>query len=163
MISKVQLLTRNGKVVKGRRIIVTSEFESNIKNIWIKIQDIETLREICSPKASFIANKNSPIVWRNGESFVFKLFLHKFIPIEKHTINVVKMDEESHKIDTNEYNGTVTIWNHYIEMEEISYSTTKYTNIVDLYAGWLTPFTAWWTLKFYQHRQRKWQKIAREL
>ena len=65
--------------------------------------------------------------------------------------------------DTKEYDNTVVIWNHYIKMEEISQQVTRYTDTVDLYAGCLTSITAWWTLKFYKHRQRKWQKIAKSL
>ena len=48
-------------------------------------------------------------------------------------------------------------------MEEISQQVTRYTDTVDLYAGCLTSIAAWWTLKFYKHRQRKWQKIAKSL
>ena len=59
--------------------------------------------------------------------------------------------------------NTVVIWNHYIKMEEISQQVTRYTDTVDLYAGCLTSIAAWWTLKFYKHRQRKWQKIAKSL
>ena len=54
-------------------------------------------------------------------------------------INVVKMDKASREIDTEEYNDTVIIWNHYIKMEEISQQVTRYTDTVDLYAGCFTP------------------------
>jgi len=47
MIKKICLMTRGGKEVVGRRVVVTSEFEANRENIWCKIQDIDTLREIC--------------------------------------------------------------------------------------------------------------------
>ncbi len=67
------------------------------------------------------------------------------------------MDKASREIDTEEYNDTVIIWNHYIKMEEISQQVTRYTDTVDLYAGCFTPIAAWWTLKFYKHRQCKWQ------
>lgn len=117
MIKKVQLTTREGKKVIGCQIIVTSDFDTNIENIWNKIQDVDTLREICTPKASFISCDDSPLIWEEGRSFVFKLFMHRFIPIGKHTINIVKMDKPSRQITSNEYNQTVTIWNHYIEME----------------------------------------------
>lgn len=50
MIKKICLMTRSGKEVVGRRVVVTSEFEANRENIWCKIQDIDTLREICKPK-----------------------------------------------------------------------------------------------------------------
>ena len=55
MIKKICLVTRRGKRVMGRKVVVTSVFETDIENIWCKIQDIETLREICKPKASFIS------------------------------------------------------------------------------------------------------------
>ena len=42
-------MTRRGKKVMGRKVVVTSVFETDIENIWCKIQDIETLREICDP------------------------------------------------------------------------------------------------------------------
>ena len=41
------------------------------------------------------------------------------------------MDKASREIDTEEYNDTVIIWNHYIKMEEISQQVTRYTDTVD--------------------------------
>ena len=38
MIKKICLMTRGGKEVVGRRVVVTSEFEANRENIWCKIQ-----------------------------------------------------------------------------------------------------------------------------
>lgn len=161
MTEKIQLKTRKGKKVMGRRVTVTSKFGTSIENVWNKIQDVNTLREICKPKASFISCDDSPLIWEEGRSFLFKMYLHKIIPIGKHTINVVKMDKASREIDTNEYNKRVTIWNHYIKMEELTPNQTQYTDIVDLYAGFLTSLAAWWTLRFYRHRQRKWQEITK--
>lgn len=163
MIQKIKLTTRKGKTVVGCRVIVTSDFHSNIENIWCKIQDIDTLREICKPKASFISCDNAPMRWEEGNSFAFKMFLHGFLPVGKHTINVIKMDKVSREIETEEYNKTVIIWNHSIKMEEISQHITRYTDIVDLYAGSLTSIVAWWTVKFYKHRQRKWENIVKSL
>lgn len=145
----------------GRRVTVTSKFGTSIENVWNKIQDVDTLREICKPKASFISCDDSPLIWEEGRSFLFKMYLHKIIPVGKHTINVVKMDKASREIDTNEYNKRVTIWNHYIKMEELAPNQTQYKDIVDLYAGFLTSLAAWWTLRFYRHRQRKWQEITK--
>lgn len=114
MIKKICLVTWRGKRVIGRKVVVTSVFETGIENIWCKIQDIETLREICKPKASFISYGNIPPVWKEGETFYFKMFLHRFIPIGKHAINIIKIDKEAREIVSNEYNKRVTIWNHYI-------------------------------------------------
>lgn len=51
------------------------------------------------------------------------------------------------------------IWNHYIQMEKIAENVTRYTDSIELHAGYLTQFAAWWALKFYKHRQKKWQEI----
>ena len=72
MSQKVKLTTREGKKDMGCRVTVTSNFHSSIENIWNKIQDVDTLREICKPKASFISCDNSPMLWKDGKSFVFK-------------------------------------------------------------------------------------------
>jgi len=162
MIKKIEL-THKGKKVTGRQIVVTSEFETNIENIWCKIQDVDSLREICNPRASFVFCDDSLLVWEEGKSFLLKVYLHKIIPLGKHTLNMIKIDKKSREIVSNEHNKAVQIWNHYIKMEDIHGSTTRYTDVVDLYAGFLTPVIAWWSLKFYKHRQRKWQKIARTL
>ena len=46
MIQKVKLTTREGKKVMGYRVTVTSDFHSNIENIWDKIQDVNTERDL---------------------------------------------------------------------------------------------------------------------
>ena len=137
MIKKICLTTRDGKRVVGCKIVVTSVFETDIENIWCKIQDIDTLREICKPKASFISYDDVPSVWKEGETFCFKLFLHRFIPIGKHTISIIKIDKKSREIVSNEYNKRVTIWNHYIQMEKIAENVTRYTDSIELHAGYL--------------------------
>ncbi|EXZ60717.1 hypothetical protein M107_5136 [Bacteroides fragilis str. 3725 D9(v)] len=44
-------------------------------------------------------------------------------------------------------------------MEKIAENVTRYTDSIELHAGYLTQFAAWWALKFYKHRQKKWQEI----
>lgn len=72
MIKKICLMTRGGKEVVGRRVVVTSEFEANRENIWCKIQDIDTLREICKPKASFISYDNTSFTGKKENLFALK-------------------------------------------------------------------------------------------
>ena len=72
------------------------------------------------------------------------------------------MDSVSGEINSQEFNDTVTIWNHYIKMENIGGGQVKYTDTVDLFAGKLTTLIALWSLRFYKHRQHKWIKILSE-
>jgi hypothetical protein len=54
----------------------------------------------------------------------------------------------------------VPVWDHFIKMERGDGDTTSYVDVVDLYAGCLTPLVAWWSERFYRHRQRRWQSIV---
>ncbi len=39
---------------------------------------------------------------------------------------------------------------------------TKYTDQVEIQAGWKTPFIWLWANAFYTHRQRKWFRLLKE-
>ena len=72
MIKKICLMTRGGKEVVGRRVVVTSEFEANRENIWYKIQDIDTLREICKPKPVLYLMIILLLLGKKGNLFALK-------------------------------------------------------------------------------------------
>lgn len=74
MIKKICLVTRRGKKVMGRKVVVTSVFETDIENIWCKIQDIETLREICKPKASLYLMAIFLLFGKRGKHFILRCF-----------------------------------------------------------------------------------------
>jgi len=162
MIQRI-ILNYKGKQVNGLRIKVVSVFPVNIQKIWNKIQDVETLRYIAEPRAQFEPIDDIPSQWKEGDSYNFRMCLYRFIPIGRHTIHVVSIDKQDGRLYTNEYNRTVKIWNHLITMEDTTGSVTRYTDMVDIYAGIFTSLVAWWSIKFYKHRQRKWQKIAKTL
>ena len=63
------------------------------------------------------------------------------------------------RISTEERNKLVPLWNHRIYLEAIDQKTTRYTDEVEIGAGWKTLFVALWAKMFYAHRQRKWQKL----
>ena len=156
-------LNYKGKTVNGIRITVSSQFPTNIDKVWNKIQDIETLRYIAKPKVKFNLIGVLPSQWKAGDIYHFKTWMHGFIPIGKHTIKVISIERDKGKIYTNEHNRIISIWNHLIIMQDINNSETDYTDIVDIYAGILTPFIAWWSIKYYKHRQKKWRSLSKNL
>lgn len=154
-------LDYKGIKVKGIRISVKTELPAHMDKIWHKIQDVETLRYITKPKLYFFPLEDLPPQWNNGDTYVFKTWMHGFIPIGKHTIQVMYINKEKREIYTNENNVTVKIWNHFIKMRKITEEKTYYEDTVDIYAGFLTRFIAWWSIKFYQHRQKKWLTLLK--
>ena len=136
----------------------SSVFPASKQEIFEKLQKLKTLQHIAYPYATFTPTDGSTeLIWKENTAskFYFKLF--SFIPFGVHTINVVKFDIE--EIYTKESNIHVPIWNHKITLEEINENSTKYTDIVEIEAGWKTIFVYLWANCFYAHRQRKWKQL----
>ena len=82
------------------------------------------------------------------------------IPFGTHTIHIVRFDPEGGS--SREGNEYVPVWNHDITMTPTDSSHTKYTDQVEIRAGWKTPFIWLWANIFYAHRQRKWIRLLKE-
>jgi hypothetical protein len=136
-------------------IKVTSIFPAGRETVFRKLQEIETLRYICSPLATFTPLDDN-VKWQAGATFRFDLTACG-IDFGVHTINVKRFDIG--KILTHEHNKNVPVWNHIITLEKYGKSRTKYTDIVEVRAGWKTPFIWIWANLFYRHRQRKWREL----
>jgi len=156
MIEKVKIKNKSGKMVTGRRITVTSCFPSDLDTVWNEIMKFDTLRYICRPKARFISLEKKSFQWNEDTVYRFRLYAYGFIPMGVHTIRVKNFNQDAGEIITHEYNKIVTVWNHSIKMNPVSKGQTEYTDIVDLYAGFLSSLFAWWTERFYKHRQLRW-------
>jgi hypothetical protein len=136
-------------------LCVTSIFPADRETVFQKLQEIETLRYICSPLATFTPLDDS-LKWQAGTVFRFDLTACG-INFGIHTINVKRFDID--KILTHEHNKNVPAWNHIITLEKHGKNSTKYTDIVEVRAGWKTLFIWIWANIFYRHRQRKWREL----
>jgi hypothetical protein len=117
-------------------IRVTSIFLADREKVFERLQEIETLRYICSPLAIFTPLEESQ-KWQAGAVFRFDLTACG-IKFGVHTIKVKKFDID--KILTHEHNKNVPVWNHIITLEKHGKNQTKYTDIVEVRAGlkWLS-------------------------
>ena len=135
----------------------SSIFPAPREEVYLRLQLLETLQYIAAPYATFTpVEKNTDFSWREGavSSYHFKLF--GFIPFGIHTIRIEKFDQNG--IQSREYNKHVPVWDHLIILKD-SGDQTKYTDEVEIHAGWKTVFIWLWAKAFYTHRQRKWIRL----
>ncbi len=138
----------------------TSVFPAEKDMIFNRLTRLETLRYIAYPYASFEpVNCGENLIWKEGGSFEFSFRLFGFIPLGIHRINVIDFDMEK-GIYTREINSHVPVWNHRIYLIQTD-KGVNYTDEIEIYAGWKTPFVALWAKMFYAHRQRKWMKLLK--
>ena len=149
-----------GGKVKRRTITKTSLFPAAKEEVFEKLKTLGTLQYVAAPLASFSAlDGGTDLIWRKGEDFAFRLKLFGFLPLGIHTIHVVEFDAATCQILTHESNQHVPIWNHRILLEPIQPGVTRYTDDVEIDAGWKTPIVCAWAKCFYVHRQKRWRKL----
>ncbi len=148
--------------MKTKTIAVTTLLPAEKSKVFRRLQKLETLQHVAAPYAKFISlDSNQDIEWKEGSTFHFHFYLFGIIPFGVHTIHVLYSGEET-GIGTEEHNKHVPIWNHRIYLESIDQEITRYTDEVEISAGWKTPLVALWAKAFYSHRQRKWRKLLSE-
>ena len=114
------------------------------------------------------ARRGEEQLFRQGEE-IFSLLQHfstlrlfGWIPLGDHVIHVLELDEKRHRIRTRESNPVVPVWNHRIDLVRVDAHRTRYTDHVEIGAGWKTFFVWVWAQAFYAHRQRRWIRLLAE-
>lgn len=142
-----------------RTVLRTSVFPAARREVFERLQRLETLQQIAWPFATFtpVDGGGSPR-WTAGQTSAYRLRLFGMIPFGTHRIHVIRFDEME-GISTREGNEHVPIWNHEIILRERGDGQCLYTDRVEIGAGWKTPFIYAWACLFYAHRQRKWIRL----
>lgn len=144
----------------SQTVIKSSVFISDTVRIWEKLQRLTTLQYIAAPYAAFAPeDKCANPVWKSGETYRFRLKLFGVIPLGVHTIQVLTLDRNKFEIITSEGNPFVPVWNHTIELKKIDERRTRYTDEIEIDAGWKTPIVCLWAKMFYAHRQKRWADL----
>lgn len=146
--------------MEARTLVRSSVFPAACDAVWERLRHLETLRFVAFPFAVFRpADGAGDFVWREGESFSLRLALFGLVPLGTHRITVELFDKASLSVCTREKNALVPVWNHRIRLEPLGGARTRYTDEVEIGAGWRTAAVFLWARAFYAHRQRKWLRL----
>ena len=124
----------------------SSVFPASRDAVFEKLQRLETLQAIAKPYASFEPVGKLEPVWTVGGTSAYRFWLFGVIPFGTHTIHIVRFDPEG--VSSREGNEHVPVWNHDITMIPLDDHHTKYTDRVEIRAGWKTPFVWLWANAF---------------
>ena len=138
----------------------TSVFPADIDTVFQKLQRFETLQYIVRPFAAFEPESNGEHVWTVGSASSYRIRLFGLIPFGTHRIHIKRFDQTG--ISSREGNEHVPVWNHDITMEPVDEDHTRYSDRVEIKAGWKTVLIWLWANVFYAHRQRKWIRLLKE-
>ena len=137
----------------------TSVFPASKKTVFSKLQQLETLQYIAKPYATFEPVGVVSNLWTVGSTSSYRLRLFGIIPFGTHTIRIVRFGPDG--VSSQEGNEHVPVWNHDIRLDAADSDHTRYTDRVEIKAGWKTFFVWLWANAFYAHRQRRWIRMLK--
>ncbi|PID75702.1 MAG: hypothetical protein CSB23_01695 [Deltaproteobacteria bacterium] len=139
---------------------VATRLKTDENAIWNELQNVSSLRYVAAPILIFRAEKDGliPKRWACGVEYRFRLFFFGIIPIGKHVIQLVELNEERKRIRSNEHSWILRLWIHTIRLHKIDHCSVEYVDEIELDAGILTVPVYLFALFFYRYRQYRWRK-----
>jgi len=89
-----------------------------------------------------------------GQKADVKIKRWGWFPMGRWSMEVVRLDTENHILESREHGGVVRLYKHRIELVETGVSTCRYTDHLDVDAGWLTPLVFPTFRKMYERRHQ---------
>ena len=147
------------------RCFVESIFDCPAEEVWEKLQTSSLLFEVIRPLI-WMAPVDAPTFperWEEETSVRGVSYLFGLLPLGTHTLFFERIDPLAHEIQTREWGPIVRRWDHLVRVESTGDGRTRYSDEIEIQAGWLTVAVWLFANVFYRHRQRRWRKIARRL
>jgi len=143
-----------------KTIHVETMLPTSADRVWSAMKQPATMLYVLRGIAGFPALNGRPDPVEEGEKGSGWLMAFHVIPSSRHTIEVLRVDEENKTIQTHEYGGVLKRWDHTLHVESVSENQSRYSDTVEIDARALTGFVARLAQSIYRYRQRRWHKLV---
>ncbi|MFO8149320.1 MAG: hypothetical protein R6T93_03400 [Trueperaceae bacterium] len=142
---------------------VSTRLACTEEELWRKLSQPASLRFVAAPILRFVPVREGDLdgAWKVDVPYEMKLSLLSFVPLGRHTIRLVRIDDEANTVVSRESGALARVWSHTISFHEVAPGVVRYTDEIEIRAGWLTPAVWLFAHLFYRHRQRRWKVLLR--
>ncbi|MBI1238865.1 MAG: hypothetical protein GC199_05930 [Alphaproteobacteria bacterium] len=136
--------------------------------VWTHVQTPALVRYVCAPRLSF-ENRDAgdwPAIFMDG-TYRVRLRAYGWLPLGDQTIEISRPIVERVRgfeffmLRDNGRSRLFRRWDHRIIVETDGNGHTRYTDLIDLDAGWLTTPAALFVRSLFAHRQRRLRALAK--
>jgi hypothetical protein len=142
-------------------VTVSTELSIPAERAYELAQRTATVQHVLWPWFTVTPTTIIPDTIAQGAHISLDLRLLGLVPMWRHDIYIHRFMPE--EIVSHEHGGPVTTWNHRLTFVPTSTKTCRYTDAVEIRAGFLTPLAALLAALMYRYRQARWRALARVL
>lgn len=128
--------------------------------IWAAVRTPQAFRAVTRGLLDWVPLRGRSEPWREGEEATGWLLLGGVVPFSRHRIRVAELDDRRRVLRSDESGGVVRSWRHDITVQPLEGGRSRYTDVIRIDAGALTPLVAAFARVFYRERQRRWRRLA---
>lgn len=143
-------------------IEISTHLDVDPDRVWIEVNKPCLLLFVARPLVRFepIDPQGLPDRWQEKE-YVFQMWLYGIIPLGRQTISISRPTKTPNlrELRDNGYSALIKRWDHVIAVEADG-SGTRYTDRIEIDAGFFTLAVTAFARRFYAHRQRRWHKLV---
>ncbi|MGW4633503.1 hypothetical protein [Nocardia sp. NPDC004415] len=144
-----------------RTVCLRTELPTSADRVWRAMLAPATFLYVCRGLFGIpmLAGRVEPL--RAGERGTAWLWVFHVLPLYRHTIEVIDVDEAAGTIRTHEHGGAVKTWNHTLAVEPLTEGRCRYTDTIEIEAGPATAVVALVASGIFRYRQRRWRRLVR--
>jgi hypothetical protein len=131
--------------------------------IWAAVRTPQAFRFVTHGLLDWRPLRGRTEPWTVGEEASGWLLLGGVLPFSRHRIRVAEIDHDARVLRSDESGGPIRAWRHDIIVEAApdgDGERTRYTDVIAIEAGLLTPLVSAFAQVFYGIRQRRWRRLA---
>src|SRR5690606_24160856 len=143
-------------------IKLTTALAARPERVWAEVQTSRLLQHVAAPLVRFRAINpiELPEAWADA-SYEVQVLVFGWLSAGRQLVRISRSESGTARVLRDDGSGQLArVWNHTIRVEPSPGGGTRYTDIVEVQAGVLTPFVWAFAQMFYRHRQRRWRALV---
>lgn len=145
------------------KIALSTLLDIPAEQAWSAVRQSRLLEHVASPLQAFepVDPPALPEQWSDG-SYLVRLRLFGWLPLGTQWIVISTLEQgpDRYRLRDDGRGALVAKWDHLITIEPITRNWCRYTDEVEVQAGFLTPAITAFAHVFYRHRQRRWRGLV---
>lgn len=143
-----------------RTVTRSTDLDAAADLVWAAVRTPQAFRFVTRGLIDWRPLQGRVEPWREGEEATGWLLVGEVLPFSRHRLRIAEIDDRRRVLRSDESGGAIRSWRHDIVVEPLDGDRCRYTDVIVIDAGPLTPLVAAFAWVFYGARQRRWRQLA---